>query len=458
MDLKFVEVKKSFSIQQGIKLPLTISKHKINSDYLFLAPDKASLITTNEFGDKFVELFSRNRTIKEVIEELKANGFKLSTIETELNDFLIKIEKSGFYEDAVVTEIDEIPTLHIDITNKCNLTCIHCIRNAGKIAENELETSEWLKIIDIFTSLFKTHVTVSGGEPLLYPGFFDIIKRAKEKGLVVTVFTNGTLIDDEIVKKLDGYVDKIQISLDGATEEVNDNIRGKGSFKKVLEAVRLLYDTNIVLDMAFTIMPVNLKNFYENIENLIRILGPKINFRISEVLKRGRANSTHLFYDKKSKLTDEEAYKLRNHLYERRLKAPPGNKKNIKVNSCGYGGTITISSVGDIYPCVLYESNVKYGNIKNTNFLEILKRIDADRLKASTKNMKECLACDLRSICCGCCRINNIYFNNDILKPECILKPDYKDWMYSLIVKKDKENPISLWLGANKNKRADKEG
>jgi radical SAM protein with 4Fe4S-binding SPASM domain len=412
-----------------------------------LAPDKASLITTNELGSKFVEYFSKNLSIKEVMEEMKSKGVKMSTIQSELNNFLIKVEKNGFYEDSVVKEVDIKPSLQIDITNKCNLTCVHCLRDAGKPSENELDTPEWLKVIDDFSSLFKTDVTISGGEPLVHPGFFNIIKKAKEKGLGVTLFTNGVLINEEYAKKLQGYVKRIQVSLDGATEEVNDKIRGRGSFGKVLKAVSLLYDTDIVLDMAFSLMPSNLKNFYENIEELIKTVGPKINFKLSEVVKFGRADSTHMFPDKNGRRLEPEAKKLRDHLYKRRLKAPPGSSKNIMLLNCGYGEMVTISSVGDIYPCPLYESSVKHGNIRNDDFKEILKKIDADRQKCSTKNMEECKTCDLRSRCSGGCRINNIYYNGDILKPECIQKPDYKDWMYSVIMDHERNNPRSLWLG-----------
>lgn len=445
MDVEVTQVKKRFNINEGVNLPANISKRVIGNTYLFLAPDKASLITTNEFGNRFVEMFKNQKTIKEVIDLLHLEGIPMDTISPELHEFMVKLEKKGFYEDRAVLKVYHEPNLHLDITNTCNLSCIHCFRDAGKRRENELVTADWLRIIDAFASIFKTHVTISGGEPLLYPGFMDIVKRARGKGLTITVFTNGTLLNKVIIESLAENVEKIQVSLDGASEEVNDKIRGSGSFKKVIDAVHLLSETNIIIDVAFSVMPENLDDFYQNIECLVDVMGTRVNYSFSEVLRQGRGNSSHQF--KKDNKGSGEAYKLKNHLIEMRLKAPGKDMKNVKLNNCGYGEIITISSEGDIYPCAIYEPKIKYGNARIDDLAAIFKKINEDKNKVSLENMAECRNCDLRNICCGGCRINNLLQNGDMLKPECLGKENFKDEMYRLIVEKEKKDPLDLWLG-----------
>ena len=445
-NVTIVQKKKAFDIKAGIQLPLKISKYKIDHSYLFIAPEKASFITTGEIGSQFLSYFKEGYSIERVIDKMKNNGFNMDMIISELHSFLVKLEKKGFYEDSAVKNINiSQPSLHLDLTTRCNLTCVHCLRDAGKGQPEELTTGDWLKVIDTFSSLNKTRVCFSGGEAMLHPGIFDILKRAKDRGLYVILFTNGTLIDSQrVANKLEKIVDKIQVSLDGATAEVNDKIRGKGCFEKVFRAVHFLEKTRINLDIAISVMPQNSDDLEQNLEKLAKMLGPKVNIRVSPSVKEGRATASHTFSSQE--VGRGKIRKLTGLIYQKRLKAMTKEEKNVKLNNCGYGETVVVSSIGDIFPCNLYEPRVKFGNVRNDDFAKILKEIDNARKLVDVENIEKCKTCDLKIICYGGCRLNNIYRNNDIAKPACT--PEYKKQLCARIVEREENfDPLALWLG-----------
>jgi mycofactocin radical SAM maturase len=129
-----------------------------------------------------------------------------------------------------------------EITEACNLSCLHCL-SAGLRAEHrgELGFEECLDVVDDLTAADVFQINFGGGEPFLREDFLDILEYAQQKGLTTCVSTNGTLLTDELVRRLaamDGLF--LQVSLDGATAETNDAIRGAGTFGRVMTGVECL--------------------------------------------------------------------------------------------------------------------------------------------------------------------------------------------------------------------------
>ena len=131
-----------------------------------------------------------------------------------------------------------------DITSKCNLNCIHC-RSKSFYGSNNLKkdqtTSEVFKTLDELYNHGVRRIHILGGEPFTRSDITDIAKYAFKKGIVISINTNGTLISSEIADKiLDASIYLITFSLDGPTAEINDKIRGKGVFNKVVNAIKML--------------------------------------------------------------------------------------------------------------------------------------------------------------------------------------------------------------------------
>src|SRR5690349_9854176 len=127
------------------------------------------------------------------------------------------------------------------MTYGCNLRCVHCLSSSGKARSDELTTAEAKALLDEFAAMKVFYINVGGGEPMSRPDFFKLMEYSVNNGIGVKFSTNGTLIDRAAADWIcsTDYLD-VQISLDGATAEVNDPVRGTGSYKRARKAMELL--------------------------------------------------------------------------------------------------------------------------------------------------------------------------------------------------------------------------
>ena len=148
-----------------------------------------------------------------------------------------------------------------ELTLRCNMRCIHCGSSAGIRREEELSTVEWQKICDQLAELHCNQITLLGGEPFLRKDWFDIAQHIRNLGIKVTMITNGYNIDTTIVRQLrslEPYT--IAISLDGATAETHDSIRGMhGSFTRCINSLHLLREAEVNTTIITTVHKKNLK-------------------------------------------------------------------------------------------------------------------------------------------------------------------------------------------------------
>src|SRR6201992_2395494 len=130
-----------------------------------------------------------------------------------------------------------------ELTYACNLACVHCLSSSGKRDPRELSTRQCMDIIDELERMQVFYVNIGGGEPTVRPDFWELVDYATEHPVGVKFSTNGVRITPEVAARLaaSDYVD-VQISLDGATAEVNDVVRGVGSYDTALRAMQNLAD------------------------------------------------------------------------------------------------------------------------------------------------------------------------------------------------------------------------
>ncbi len=140
------------------------------------------------------------------------------------------------YEGAPRDPLERRPVVVWTMTRRCNLRCIHCYSDSrDQTYPGELDDAAARKLIDDLAEFGCPVLLFSGGEPLMHPRLFDFIALAKANGLRPVVSTNGTLIDEDAVKRfVELGTAYVGISLDGI-EEVNDRFRGKkGAFAETL--------------------------------------------------------------------------------------------------------------------------------------------------------------------------------------------------------------------------------
>jgi radical SAM protein with 4Fe4S-binding SPASM domain len=132
----------------------------------------------------------------------------------------------------------------IETTCRCNLRCIHCYLNeppnSRGVSARELPTRRLMTLIDEIAEAGCLSLLLTGGEPLLRPDFPDVYLHALKRGLLVTVFTNGTLLSERIADLLSEYrPERLEISLYGATRDTYERItRTPGTFDRCMAGIR----------------------------------------------------------------------------------------------------------------------------------------------------------------------------------------------------------------------------
>ncbi|MFD2767976.1 radical SAM protein [Micromonospora eburnea] len=120
-----------------------------------------------------------------------------------------------------------------DITYACPLRCTHCYSESGRRPSRQLGLDDLYRVTDALISLRPGWITLAGGEPLVVPGILDLARRIRAAGISVALYTAGWSMDSALAADLLTSVDRVNVSVDGATATVHDRIRGRsGSFTR----------------------------------------------------------------------------------------------------------------------------------------------------------------------------------------------------------------------------------
>ena len=137
--------------------------------------------------------------------------------------------------------------IYFDVTTACNLRCEMCALHTLPKREfaRYLSFDNFKKILDQVPCHQMRHVEIPGrGEPLLNPDLTKMLSYARERGFTTALYTNGTLIDENNVKDLVMYLDRIHFSVDGAIKETYEGIRKGADFDKVMDNISMFIDVN----------------------------------------------------------------------------------------------------------------------------------------------------------------------------------------------------------------------
>ena len=130
-----------------------------------------------------------------------------------------------------------------NITHKCNEKCEFCYRD--NISEDfTFDTNK--KILEEIIASGAKKITFAGGEPLMYDGVLELIKYAKQNGIITSLTTNSILLSDELLLKLDGILDWLTLSLDGHNGDLQTKMtRNKNHFDNVLRILNSINFNNL---------------------------------------------------------------------------------------------------------------------------------------------------------------------------------------------------------------------
>jgi radical SAM protein with 4Fe4S-binding SPASM domain len=313
-------------------------------------------------------------------------------------------------------------------TGACNLNCLYCNVNADmKPSPDELTTEEALCLVDQVYEFGSEWFGLKGGEPLLRKDVFEIIGHARDLGLKVCLLTNGCFVDGEILDNLVKNDVYTSVSIDGP-EMIHDAIRGKGSHKAALSAIKKLSKTGILNGLSMAATSLNYKEA-EYVVNLAEEYGARFVW-FNHLVPSGRAHeNTQLeptpeqyewFLNNVYDLTKKEykhdfGFHIHCPFYARIFKQrDPENfpewYKNEFTGKCIYflfGGYLSILENGDVIPC-FYSEGLKIGNIREKTLKELweeVKKSDFYPQLQNPNNLKgKCRYCEYRDTCGGGCR------------------------------------------------------
>lgn len=153
-----------------------------------------------------------------------------------------------------------ISEISFELTNACNLQCLHCLRQT--IDSGHFPVDLFEKII-VQAKVFETpHIILTGGEPTLHPHLKEIIDIIVDSDYTYNIVTNGWRFE-RVLEILNGRIKRkknltgISLSIDGATEETHDKIRGTGSFRELMKTVSILRANHIRFAFLITVNRLN---------------------------------------------------------------------------------------------------------------------------------------------------------------------------------------------------------
>ncbi|MQL56534.1 radical SAM protein [Acidianus ambivalens] len=160
------------------------------------------------------------------------------------------------------------------LTNRCNLECIHCLEMSGPNAAypDELSPKESMNLCKKIADFGIPYAALSGGEPLLYPGFWDLFSCFRNNGVEVKIESNGNLISESVADRIAKLEPRsVQISIDGATQKTYSTMRPRGVLEKALNAIRYLSERGIYVEVEFVPTKINFKELGDVIDKVVEL-------------------------------------------------------------------------------------------------------------------------------------------------------------------------------------------
>lgn len=344
-----------------------------------------------------------------------------------------KILKEG------VTQFSAPYNISWEVTAACNLRCRHCCFSGQTYNPDEDLSRECaLNLVNDFIEHDVIKVMLTGGEPLMRPDIFEIISLLKSHNIIIELTSNALLFTEDSAKRLGSLFnplcDYIQVSIDGATPEVHEQTRGKNTFYKTIENIKLLIKNGINVTLNSVITSNNIHQMSELYRLASKLGVKKITFtRVFAEYDRGLLPDDNILFDQTVNLL-----KLENSTTKIDLKLftipelaacdafkpfIPDLKKPKPVEKiiCHQWEKLHIRKDGEVFLC-LHSSNknlFSLGNIKNRPFSKILENRSENLIfrKREIKNQK-CNSCNFAPLCKSGCPINAWLKYNNINLPD----------------------------------------
>jgi AdoMet-dependent heme synthase len=331
----------------------------------------------------------------------------------------------------------ELENITISLTLACNQSCQHCWVDAGGSHTDGLDDAEIESVLAQARKLGARHVKFTGGEPMLRPGFANLLNLAYDMGFRISVETNGTILTGATIEQLAHLFDRLHfyVSLDGAEAATHDTFRGqRGALRKTVDNLRRLRDRGAFFSIHTVVRRQNLPEI-PAIVRLANDLGASQLKLILAVHELGRGHGVQ-----DEVITADEMFALLGELPPQRLwdyawnparsrdtvlmtTLPPAFQPDGPVTTCGWSKSfLAVLANGDVAICHgVYEfDEAKAGNVRATPLADIWQ---SSALFSSTRAWQiedldgVCGNCAVAESCRGLCRASAIARYRDLRAP-----------------------------------------
>lgn len=381
----------------------------LNSDCFLVKGAKRGALYNLSSGDVFsidpvavfvIEGCESHKSVQQIADEAKEAS------QDQILDFLRSMAQAGMghFADYPISReninlrqrCEKLDFVWFELREDCNLRCRHCycMSKASNDIPNRLTLEEWRRLLEEATELGCRAVQFIGGEPFLFGDrLFDLAKHAIELGYNdIAVFSNLTFLKDEWIDKLVEYKMNVACSLYSKRPEIHDIItRVPGSFQRTMNNVLRLKERGIQPRFGVVVMKHN-QDYVEETMGLLRELGiarPGCDF----VRPCGRGNEEELAPDKFLKETYRTQAMFMQTDRDRFI-------RNCNGNSC-WQGKLTISSIGNVYPCIMQRS-APAGNVREQSLRDIIMGGIRKYWDLSYDKIEVCQDCEYRYACHDC--------------------------------------------------------
>ena len=243
----------------------------------------------------------------------------------------------------------------VEITDKCNFRCKHCFANKF---DYELKVDSWVKIFNNICKDDIQSITITGGEPLLYKGLWELLRKVKLRKTILTLDTNASLINEKNIKDIEKHFKKIRISFYGLNRSWHANTQSKAfNEERFFETLKLLSSTKVKIQVKIPLFANNVKDLYKILDklkeyNLYQIV-------LIPIISEGNAKRLTNLIGKR------QAQKL--------LREYPGRDDTMRVFSWSKGKHFLIRSNGNVvlHPPINNNGDYVLGNVMDKTINEL---------------------------------------------------------------------------------------
>ena len=277
--------------------------------------------------------------------------------------------------------------VELEITHRCNLNCIHCYlpylqktRNEGL---NELTTNEIYLLIDQISLTGIPEIHFTGGEPLMRKDIIELMRYSHKKGLKTVLETNGTLIDEEMARRIkDSGVFCVKVSLDGLYQTF-EKIRGKNMYEKVINGIVKLKNIGQSVEVDVAISQLNKNQINEIIDIAHKLSVNYLKIRLVLPIDEDEKYNNLL-------LSPQDILKIHNKVQEKKKQY-----KNLIIHDDLLLNesierlvtkSFTIDPYGYVRPYPF--SDIEVGNIRHIKLNKILERLPSSLSKVKMKSRR----------------------------------------------------------------------